>query len=74
MEDIILKERSFKENIVQVVNNSELPAFIVKPILKDLFEQVSLLEQQQYEQAKKIKEEVVKRENKSKRYDKENKK
>ena len=51
MEELILKEREFKENIVQVVNNSKLPAFIIKPILKDLFEQVNVLEEQQYRKA-----------------------
>lgn len=51
MEELILKEREFKENIVQVVNNSKLPAFIIKPILKDLFEQVNVLEEQQYKKA-----------------------
>lgn len=51
MEELILKEREFKENIVQVVNNSKLPAFIIKPILKELFEQVNVLEEQQYKKA-----------------------
>lgn len=52
MDELILKENKFKEDIVAVVNNSELPAFIMKPILKELFERVCLLEQQQYQQAK----------------------
>lgn len=52
MEEIILKEREFKEKLVQVVNSSEMPAFIIKSDLKELYEQIALLEQQQYEQAK----------------------
>lgn len=51
MEELILKERKTREELVQVVNNAGLPAFILKPILKDLFEQVNVLEKQQYEQA-----------------------
>ena len=51
MEELIIKEREFKEKIVQVINESGLSAFIIKPILKELLEQVMVLEQQQYEQA-----------------------
>lgn len=52
MEELILKENKFKEDIVDIINNSELPALIIKPILKELFEKICLLEQQQYQQAK----------------------
>ena len=51
MEELIIKEREFKENLVKVINESGLPAFMIKPALKELFEQVSVLEQQQYETA-----------------------
>lgn len=51
MEELIIKERQFREDLADVVNNSNLPAFIIKPIVKDLFEQLSMLEQQQYEMA-----------------------
>ena len=51
MEELILKEREFKVKIVELINNSSLPAFIIKPTLKELFEQINLLEQQQYEKA-----------------------
>lgn len=57
MEDFILKEREFKEKIVEVINNSDLPAFIIKPTLKELLGQITLLEQQQYQEALKQKEE-----------------
>lgn len=50
MEDIIIKEREFKEKLVQLINESQLPALILKPILREMFEQVSILEQQQYKQ------------------------
>ena len=52
MEEIILKERQLKENLAQVVNECELPAFIIKSDLKELYEQIALLEQRQYQQAK----------------------
>lgn len=56
MDELILKEREFKENIVQMINTSGMPAFILKPIIKELYEQLNLLEQQQYEEALKNKE------------------
>lgn len=55
MEEIILKERELKEKLVQTINSSKLPAFILKPMLKELYEQLNMLEQQQYEQAKRYK-------------------
>lgn len=51
MEELIIRNREFKENVIQVINKAQLPAFIVRSILKELIEQVSLLEQQQYEEA-----------------------
>lgn len=62
MEEIILMKREFEENLVELINKSKLPAFILKPIIKDLFEQLNMLEQQQLEQAQKIKEEKDKEE------------
>ncbi len=57
MEELIIKEREFKEKIVETINNSNLPAFIIQPILKELLGQVELLEQEQYKKALKQKEE-----------------
>lgn len=51
MDELIIKEREFKEKMVQVINESGLPACIIKPTLKEMFEQASVLEQQQYETA-----------------------
>lgn len=62
MEEIILKKREFEENLVKLINDSNLPAFILKPVIKDLFEQLNVLEQQQLEQAQKNKEEKNKKE------------
>lgn len=55
MEEIILLKKEFEEKIVTLINESNLPAFILKPIIKELFEQLNILEQQQLEQAQKIK-------------------
>lgn len=62
MEELILKKKEFEEELVKLINSSNLPAFILKPVIKDLFEQLNVLEQQQLEQAKKIKEEKDKEE------------
>ena len=62
MEEIILKKREFEEKLVELINESNLPAFILKPIIKDMFEQLNILEQQQYELAQKNKEEKDKEE------------
>lgn len=51
MEELIIREREFKAKLVELINNSNLPAFIIKPTLKDLFGQVNLLEEQQYNEA-----------------------
>lgn len=60
MEELILKEREVREKIVETINNSGLPAFILKPIFKEMYDQISMLAGQQYEEAKnnKIKKEV----------------
>ena len=60
MEELIIKEREFKEKMVELINNSSLPAFIIKPTLKELLGQVDLVEQQQYKEALKQKQEKEK--------------
>ena len=57
MDNIILKEREFKERLVELVNESKLPAFVIKQILTDLLRQVTILEEQQYQEALKQQEE-----------------
>ncbi len=51
MEELIIKEKKFREEIAELINNSEIPAIMIKPILKELYEQVSILEIQQYNKA-----------------------
>lgn len=48
MEELILKEREVKENIVQIINTSGLPAIVIKPVLQDILRQVELVEQKEY--------------------------
>ena len=51
MDELILKEREVKEKIIGIVNESGLPAFILKPIIKDIYDQLNSIEEQQYKQA-----------------------
>lgn len=48
MDKLILKEREIKENIIQTINLSELPAMIIKYILEDILKQIELAEQSEY--------------------------
>ena len=60
MEELILQERKIRENIVQTINDSNLPAFILKPILQDMLEQIEKIEVQQYELALQNKQKQIK--------------
>lgn len=60
MDELILKEVECREKITNLINEIGLPAFIIKPIIKDLFEQLNNLEQQQYQEALAIKEQKEK--------------
>lgn len=68
MEEIIIKEKEVREKIINIINSSELPAFILKPIIKDLYEQLNNIEEQQYQQAiqSKINKEKKEKEDKKK--------
>lgn len=59
MNKLILKERETRENIVSIINQSDLPAFILKAIVKDLYEQLQTIEQQQYNLAKEKEEKEI---------------
>lgn len=43
----ILVIKEIEEKLVQDINNSELPSFILKPIIERILKQVELLEQQE---------------------------
>ena len=55
MEELILKEREIKEKLVDLVNSSNLPAFILRPIFKEMLEQLNIIEETQYNQAQELK-------------------
>lgn len=56
MKELIIKERETKEKIIGVINNSGLPAFVLRFIMKELSEQLDALTEKQYEEAKNAKE------------------
>lgn len=66
--NLIIEET--KENLVKVINESGLPPFLVEPIIKDLYNQVNILKQQELEKSKREWEESLKKE-KEKNKDKE---
>lgn len=52
MQELIIKERQAREKIAKLMNELDLPAFILKPIIKEVYEQLYNLDIQQYEKAK----------------------
>ena len=66
MEELILKERETREKIVELINSSGLPAIILKPIIKEMYDQISDAEIQQYNQALANKEEKKNKNGRSK--------
>ena len=55
-----------KVNITKIINESGLPPFLLEPILKDLYNQVNILKQQELEQSKKQYKDSLKKENEKK--------
>lgn len=55
MEELILKEREVREKLVELVNNSQLPALVLKPMFKEILDQLNIIEETQYNQAKQLK-------------------
>ena len=56
MNDDILKIYEFKENVITNINNSNLPAVIIKYVLKDLLNEIEEIENKQYQELKAQKE------------------
>lgn len=48
----ILKIYDFKENVITNINNSNLPAVIIKYVLKDLLNEIEEIENKQYQELK----------------------
>lgn len=49
---ILLRRQEFTNNIIQMINDSQLPVFIVEYILKDILTEVHSATQQQFESEK----------------------
>ena len=60
--NLIMEET--KLNIARVINESKLPAFLLEPLLKDLYSQVNILKQKELEQSRKEYENSLKEKNK----------
>lgn len=52
MEELIIKEKETKEELVKLLQNSQLPAFILKPMIADIYSQLNNEYERQYNQAK----------------------
>ena len=52
MSNDILKIYEFKENVITNINNSNLPAVIIKYVLKDLLNEIEEIENKQYQELK----------------------
>ena len=51
MEELIIKEHQIREKLVQTINDAELPAFILEPIIKDIYNEINKIKEQQYNNA-----------------------
>jgi len=44
-----LKAKEFEEQLVKLINESDIPAFILKPIIEKIYKQLEIVEQKQLE-------------------------
>lgn len=44
-----LLQREFKDNLVKIINESKLPAFVLVPILEQALAEVKEIDEKQYE-------------------------
>lgn len=54
MEELIIKEHETKEGLVKLINECGLPAILLKPMIKEVYEQLEIIAQQQYTQAQEV--------------------
>lgn len=60
---IILKLKELEEGIIKLINSSEIPAFILKPMFEKLLNQLQIIEQEELEsETKKYNEQLQKKE------------
>ena len=55
--------RDYKQAIVDITNNSGLPAFLIAPVMRDLFEEVTNASRMEYETQKRQYEEMLAQQN-----------
>ena len=46
--DLIILERQTKEKIAEIINTSNLPAFVLKSMMQDFFNQLNIIGEKQY--------------------------
>jgi len=51
MEEVIVKAHEIKQKLVEIINDSNLPAVILKPMMEDLCRQLEKEEERQLQQA-----------------------
>ena len=51
MDEIIIRAHDTKEKIVQTINESNMPAIILRPMIKEIYDQLERIEQEQYQTA-----------------------
>lgn len=48
----IIKLKETEEKIINLLNSSDIPAFVLKPMVEKIYRQLEILEQQEYEKEK----------------------
>lgn len=49
---ISIRAQEFKENLVNLINNSDLIPMIIEPIMKDIYMEIKTLKEEQYQNDK----------------------
>lgn len=58
----IIKLKETEQQLIDIINNCEIPAFILKPLFEKLLNQLQLIEQQELENETKIYNEKLEKE------------
>lgn len=48
----VLKLKETETKLIQIINESNIPIFIIRPVLERIISEVRILEQKEYEQEK----------------------
>ncbi len=66
-ENLILRKQQLEENLIELINKADLPAFVIRPILNELCSQVMIQERQQLDIAIQRKKDTKLKEDKDER-------